>query len=976
MRSLPLLSLATCLCLPVPAFAEEPSAPATINDGDDDPLEVHGDEILVLAPRIRGQLDVPQKPVEVLEEEDIQAYGANSIEELLAAISPQTNSGRGRGGSRPIMLINGQRITSWREMRRMPPEAIRRVEILPEEVALRFGYPANQRVVNLILKEQFAAVTGAGEYNRPTRGGYDNYELETGLFNVSGPRRYNFSAKIVQTTMLTEDERNVRQEESSRPDVAGDPDPARYRSLASSDYDLSFEGTMTQGLGENGLNGSITASGGYNHTQQTSLSGLDTVLLTDGGESALRTLPDPLTTRVITDAFEGGLGFSKFLGDWEFSATLDGSYTDTSTQVDRRRDTSGLQAAVDAGDLTIAGALPFVPGAGVDTAQNRSLALTSLATLVGTPFRMPAGDASLTVKAGYDFTNTRSDDTRSTLGTIKLTRGDVQGGMNLALPLTSRDEDVLGAIGDLTLNLSGGLNHLSDFGTLTDWSAGLTWSPTEKLSLQASYLVNEAAPSLSQLGAPTVFNYNVPVYDFANGTTALVTTISGGNPGLVKEKQRDIKLSATWQLPFFDRANLLVEYFRNRSDNVTESFPLFTPAVEAAFPDRVTRDAAGNLIALDRRAVTYDRVSNSRVRWGFNVSGNIGGNDRSSGSRSADGGEGRSGSAPASAQPAAGTQGPPPAAGSRLGFDPSGFEALRKQLCTGDAAPDPATLPERLRERLTGSDGKIDPERLAQFKARVCSADGAAPGGGGFDPERFARIRAVVCVEGAPDLSALPEQLAERLRGPDGQIDQTRLASLRERLCEADGAPGGQSGPQTASRERSSSGPPPMFGRGERGGRWYLSVYHTWRFTDTVRIAQGAPVLDELDGDALAAGGVPRHAIEASGGLFANGYGLRMNAEWEAPANVNGTGLPGSSDLRFGSTFMVDLRLFADLGRNENLVAKVPFLKGTRVAFTVDNLFDSRQKVTDENGVVPIAYQAAYRQPQGRVVGIDIRKMF
>ena len=101
-----------------------------------------------------------------------------------------------------------------------------------------------------------------------------------------------------------------------------------------------------------------------------------------------------------------------------------------------------------------------------------------------------------------------------------------------------------------------------------------------------------------------------------------------------------------------------------------------------------------------------------------------------------------------------------------------------------------------------------------------------------------------------------------------------------------------------------------------------------------------------------------------------------MNAEWEAPANVNGTGLPGSSDLRFGSTFMVDLRLFADLGRNENLVAKVPFLKGTRVAFTVDNLFDSRQKVTDENGVVPIAYQAAYRQPQGRIVGIDIRKMF
>ena len=110
--------------------------------------------------------------------------------------------------------------------------------------------------------------------------------------------------------------------------------------------------------------------------------------------------------------------------------------------------------------------------------------------------------------------------------------------------------------------------------------------------------------------------------------------------------------------------------------------------------------------------------------------------------------------------------------------------------------------------------------------------------------------------------------------------------------------------------------------------------------------------------------------------MFKNGYGLRLKAEWEASARVNGSGLPGSSDLRFGSTFNIDLRLFADLGRNEDLVAKVPFLKGSRLSLTVDNLLDQRQRVTDENGVVPIAYQAAYREPQGRVIGIDFRKMF
>ncbi|SFG03653.1 Outer membrane receptor proteins, mostly Fe transport [Novosphingobium sp. CF614] len=1030
MRSLPLISLVFCLSAPAAALAEgvnEDVAAPTAKEKQEDseePLEVHGNEILVLAPRIRGQLNVPQQPIEVFTEEDISAYGVNSIEELLDAISPQTASGRGRGDGRPVMLLNGQRITSFREMRNIPPEAIRRLEILPEEVALRFGYAANQRVVNIILKDQFAAVTGSGEYNRPTRGGYDNYELETGLFKVAGPRRYNFSAKLDETSMLTEAERGVRQEDSDTPTVAGDPDPARYRSLAAADHELTLEGTMTQGLGENGLGGSITASGGYTHTQTTSLSGLDTVTLSHDGESVLRTLPGPLTTRAVSDEFEAGFGYSRMIGDWQLSTTVDGSYTDTETRVDRRREASALVAAAAAGQLAIDGPLPSVPGAGVDVARNRALSLTSLATLSGRPFRMPAGDANLTVKAGYDFDRTLSKDTRNALGTVKLPRGDLLGGVNLALPLTSAD--FLGAVGDLTLNLSGGLDRLSDFGTLKDWNAGLTWSPTDTLTFQASYLVDEEAPTLAQLGAPTILTYNVAVYDFTKATTALVTVTSGGNPDLVREKQRDIKLSATWKLPFLDRSNLIVEYFRNRSTNVTQSFPLLTPAIEAAFPGRVTRNADGDLIAIDRRAVTFDEVSSSRLRWGFNLSGSLGGSGGGAGFAGAAGVAGAMGGGSASpgagsvraaeapAQPVTGPRGPMPGDGgagqapaARPGFDPSRFEAIRQQLCTpaggGGAQPDLSGLPEGLRARLAGPDGKVDPEKLAQFKQRACAADG--PGQGGFDPERFARMRTALCGEGTPDLAALPERMAERLRGPDGQIDQARLTAVRERMCGAQTPPipGGEAGmappppdPRAgigradgaAQSDRRGSdgpgmgpgpgggGPPMMGGRGGRGSRWNLSIYHTWRFTDRVNVAPGVPVLNELAGDAIAAGGVPRHAIEAEGGLFKNGYGLRLKAEWDAPARVNGTGLPGSSDLRFGSTFDVSLRLFADLGRNEDLVARMPFLKGSRLSFTVDNLLDSRQKVTDENGDVPLAYQAAFREPQGRVIGIDFRKMF
>ncbi len=794
-------------------------------------------DIVVTAARIDGQLNVPMQPIETMDEDDIAAYGVNSISDLIDAISPQTGSGRGRGDGRPVILVNGQRITSFREMRDIPPEAIRRLEIMPEEVALRFGYPANQRVVNIILKKKFAATTVAGEYNRPTEGGYDNYEIESGIFKVEGQRRFNVSAKYTDTSMLTENERNVRQADGTEPTVAGDPDPARYRSLAPSDSEFTLNGTMTQGLGKDGFDGSFTTNGTFTHSVTNSWSGLDTVTLKHDGDSAVRTLPDPLETRVETNEFQAGLGYSRMLGSWNFNVTNDGSYTITETDTDQRRDTSGLVAAAASGELAIDGALPFVPGSGVDEALNRTATLSSLATLSGRPFTLPAGDASLTFKGGYDYTHSTSENSASDTGTVRLTRGDVSGGLNLALPLTSRSGDVLGAVGDITLNLSGGLNHLSDFGTLYNWSGGLTWSPTGKLSFQASYIVEEAAPTLTQLGAPVVQTYNVSVYDYTNSQTALVTVTSGGNPDLVKEKQRDIKLSATWQLPFMQRSNLLVEYFHNRSNNVSEAFPMFTPAVEAAFPDRVTRDAEGNLIALDRRPVTFQEETSSRIRWGLNLSGNIGPQPQ--------GGPGGFGGPPPG--------GPPPSGG--------------------------------------GSGGS--------------SGGGNHAGGGG-------------------------------------------------------------------------GGPPPMMGGrgGPQGARWNFSIYHTWRFTDRVKIADGVPVLDQLNGQALTSGGVPRHVVEAEGGMFMNGYGLRLKGEWDAPTTVDGTGALDSSDLRFGSTFVVNLRVFADLGRKEELVKKVPFFKGMRVSFVADNLFNSRQKVTDDNGVVPIAYQPAYRNPQGRVIGIDLRKMF
>jgi hypothetical protein len=58
----------------------------------------------------------------VFDEEDIAAYGATTVDDLITAISPQTGSGRGRGSGGPVILVNGQRITNFREMMNYPPD--------------------------------------------------------------------------------------------------------------------------------------------------------------------------------------------------------------------------------------------------------------------------------------------------------------------------------------------------------------------------------------------------------------------------------------------------------------------------------------------------------------------------------------------------------------------------------------------------------------------------------------------------------------------------------------------------------------------------------------------------------------------------------------------------------------------------------------------------------------------------------------
>ncbi|MEM1195634.1 MAG: hypothetical protein AAGH57_05985 [Pseudomonadota bacterium] len=757
-----------------------------------------GNQIVVEGVRLRGQLDVEQAPILELGEADIAAEGVSSIADLVTQIQNQTGSARGRGGGgRPVILVNGIRPGSFRELFSYPPEALAKVEVFPEEVAQRFGFPPDRRVINLILKDNYASREVELEFEGPARGGNLTTEQELGYLKIADGGRFNVNLTASDVSLLTEDERDIIQTPGSTSDLASDPNQAEFRSLIPDSRVLEGNVSWAKAYLESGI--SLSANANYERRDSRSLDGLNLVTLTDAsGESLTRTFgeDDPLERRTATDTGALAGSLTKPINAFRLTSTFDASLSESTTEIDNPFDTSDLQLAALDGSLAIDGDLPTSADAGFETAFSRTWLASTLNTVRGPLANLPGGELLATFDLGYNWNRLESSDTR-TQEDVQLTRGNVSTGANFVIPITSRRNGFADALGSFTLNAQIGLEELSDFGTLGDYNASLNWAPVDGLDLSATYIYREVAPSLGDLGNPQITNFNVPVFDFVNGETVLATVTTGGNPDLPAETQRDWKFAINWELPMIDGARFTVEYIRNRSDDVTSAFPQVTEEIEGAFPDRITRDASGTLIALDRRAVSFSETRSDRLQFRLSARGSIGGGF--GGGR----GGGRGG-------PPRGAAAPTPASVSP----------------TSPPSPPVAGAPAQAGGPPAGGPGAGRRGGFAAFRERICADDGL---------EVLKRI--VAAAENGEDVSALvpglPPQAIERIvarlsGGGGGDVSDEQLAMARSRICSLDpasgprgarGGPGGQRGPAPAPAGPDQAGRPGRpGGQGRPGG--------------------------------------------------------------------------------------------------------------------------------------------------------------
>lgn len=916
-----------------PAQTPRPSAQQVPSDADID-TEVEG--IVVTGQRQYGSVIGDIQPETTFSAADVRSLGVSSVTELLSELAAQTTSA---SGAAPVTLLNGRRISGMGEIRDIPTEAIQRVEVLPEEVALKYGYSADQKVVNVVLRQRFRARTGEISLAAPTDGGQTTEQFDSSTLRLNRQGRLNTAFKYAHSDKLLESDRDITSRSASS-DYVGDVTP--FRTLRPRTDSLSFNTVYNRVL-ENGI--SATVNGSLSYDQSQSLSGLARAQFDVPAASPFSLSGDEEAVyRYLTDlgAMEqwnrswnahGGFTLDGSMKSWRWNLTGNYDHDESRTSTDRAPRVDELQDRLDDLDPT------FDPRAGLptgdflkDRASSTSDTLNTQLVMNGALKRLPAGDISSTVKLGaegawVDSWSRRNTATGATESSVDLSRGTANAQVSFDVPITSRKNNFLAQAGDLSANLNLSVNQLSDFGTLTSIGYGLNWSPIKPVSFIVSMNNQENAPSMSQLGGAQVTTPDVQVFDYVRGESVQIVRLSGGNPDLKAEEKKVLRVGVTLKPPVVEGLSINANYTHSRTDNPISSFPSATAATEAAFPDRFFRedptvdDPIGRLIRIDARPVNFAKRESDQIRWGLNFNRQIGktpprptptpeemqrwrdrqgqGEGRGEGRRGQDGQA--AGGQQAQGQTAQGQTTQGQQTQTAEGAQPPGMELLQGAMRQGG-------------EQRGGGDNAQPP------------SDGPRPGGD----------------QG----------------GPGGGF----------------GGPGGPGGFGGRGPGGGFGGPPPGFG----AARLQLGLFHTVRLRDRIYITDGGTPLDLLDGDALGnSGGSPRHEVEAQAGLTKNGMGMRLTANWRSATEVTG-GTTGSTTgtLKFSDLTTVNLRLFANLGARRELVAKYPVLRGTRVTFGVTNLFDEKQQVRNAAGGTPITYQEDYLDPLGRSVKLSVRKVF
>jgi len=614
------LAILAVAVIATPAFAQEPlrEAGTSASEGSEPSVVPEAEstvkeqpdyiepEIVVTAPSIRGRAKV--KPVLEIGAPEIEAYARDTIGELIEALAART------GTAEPVLLVNGKRAGTGASIGSYPPESIERIEVLPPDAAAAYGLPPEQQVLNVVLKKSFVTWVAAADAEGPTAGGRGRYAVTVNKVRIVDDTRTSIQLKGGLETALLESERNIPQppQFGVGTDVAErmQPNAASFRTIFPETRSLEVQASMAKPLGN--MQGIVQFEGGLKDTR--SLLGLSA--------NANELFGGSLRGRQRSAVFSAKSTVSGGLGKWQFELNAGLDYSMLNSRID--------QSEVEASDAIAPNDALLDPEGRsrqlgrTDFVRNDKIGSRTELSMWGPVVNLPAGPAALTVSASSYMSRSKSaygDYRASSKQHDRATAAQLA----LSLPLSVPGGAL--AVGSLSLRLGAGIETQGSEQPQKNMSYSTIWQPVPDIILTGSMLKFEMRAPSEFLQAPLVETPNVRIFDFASGRRVDILQLTGGNPGLAPSR------SDVFQLQLFVApraiAGLTVQsaYRRGTVRNDVGPFPALTADVEAAFPGRVQRDAAGEITRVDARAVNITSTTSETVRTNAGMTFKLGAAD-------------------------------------------------------------------------------------------------------------------------------------------------------------------------------------------------------------------------------------------------------------------------------------------------------------------------------------------------------------
>lgn len=482
----------------------------------------------------------------------IDAFGAYDIGEAI------TRLGESLGfDQQPILIINGRRVVNPSDFLGFPPDALQRVEVLPQHANSTYGGDPSQRVVNLVLQPRFRGADGRLGAGGPTAGGRTSLSLDGRMSSLEDTNVNQYGVQLSRDTALYGAERT---------DYSRDHPERTGVTLRPAADSVAANFSLRRDIGD-----WASSIGGQAQTR------------TD--RSVARVGDQIIENRRQGDglSLSGGLGGET--AGWRVRLGLDGQAS---------RD---LQR-------------------GLLNTRTRGLSATANLGADRTIFELPAGAMTVNLSARYGRFRSTSDS-----GAVRTSRStetlDLGGILTIPLLRQSAGASADSLFGDISATLGGTLRE-SDGQSGNTVSAGLFWAPTRKLKFNGQWTWTTESPSAQQRFEPSFFGEPRTVFDFATGEAVEVLPLLGGNPDL--RPQTSDRFALVTSIGPFTSWQILggLNFQRSHSEDGIGRLPALTPELEALFPDHFQRDANGRLIVIDQRPLNLASATTESLSGNLN----------------------------------------------------------------------------------------------------------------------------------------------------------------------------------------------------------------------------------------------------------------------------------------------------------------------------------------------------------------------